>query len=442
MIDGDINRERYHSQDFEEKKIDLVENDIYGEDLDPKRSTRLIRAKNFERQHIVDNNDPSSILPGATLSVEIPKLAENDMIVPGSFFISFKLDITSKKDTKRSVVPNIGRKIIKYFTVKFEGEPVLSIENYDEIMTYFDFFLSKKEKSRRIFQGIQTDAGLRIRVNSEGATGNTEEVAIGKTLKNRFRIPIDFELLNDMAPFPSRHLQHKLQFELTFNDAKSVILGSTPILASANDHDYNYLVYDIKREYDVITDSNLRRLVVRQYNEGLIVPVRHIFHYRKEAIKKSDTIVNININIDVNSLTHLLILAIDPNDRKDFARNDNFKNLDVKDVKVSISGKPNKLYANNLLSENTYEQILKLFDGNSSVTIGEFLTTKYGLCLDFRPSTDFKLHGNGHKLEKELKIEINRAPTGNGDLILHIFLLKDGHLNIYNNRVRDNKILF
>ena len=35
------------------------------------------------------------------------------MIVPGRFYISFELDVKSDKDKKRTIVPNIGRKIVK-----------------------------------------------------------------------------------------------------------------------------------------------------------------------------------------------------------------------------------------------------------------------------------------------------------------------------------------
>ena len=60
IVDGDINRERYHDDDFEDRKNkrQLVD-DIYGEDLDPNRNVRIIRAKNFERQHIVDTHNPA-----------------------------------------------------------------------------------------------------------------------------------------------------------------------------------------------------------------------------------------------------------------------------------------------------------------------------------------------------------------------------------------------
>lgn len=150
---------------------------------------------------MIVTHNPSSIEPGQTLQVRFPNLGEHDVIVPGSFFISFALNIKGDKNKARSVVPNIGRKIIKMFKIYFERNEVLSINNYDKIMTYKDFWLSKKDKSRRIFQGIHTENGLKLRVDSKAATGTSEETVIAKTYGNRFRIPIDFELLNKMAPF-------------------------------------------------------------------------------------------------------------------------------------------------------------------------------------------------------------------------------------------------
>ena len=80
----------------------------------------------------------------------MPKSGEHDMIVPGSFYISFKLDVKSDKDKKPTIVQNIGRKIVKKMVISFEGKEIVCIEDYDELFTYFDFFLSKKEKIRRI----------------------------------------------------------------------------------------------------------------------------------------------------------------------------------------------------------------------------------------------------------------------------------------------------
>ena len=113
-----------------------------------------MRADRAHPQHVVLTHNPSSIEPGKTLQVQFPNLCEHDVIAPGSFFISFALNLKGKKDEARSVVPNIGRKIIKTFKIYFEGNKVLSINNYDEIKTYMDFWLAKKDKARRVFQGI------------------------------------------------------------------------------------------------------------------------------------------------------------------------------------------------------------------------------------------------------------------------------------------------
>ena len=74
MIDEDINRERYRKEDFkasEEFNYDLE--DVYGEDLDPKRSSRIIRSKVMGRKHIEADPNQTSIKPGGTLRFTILK---------------------------------------------------------------------------------------------------------------------------------------------------------------------------------------------------------------------------------------------------------------------------------------------------------------------------------------------------------------------------------
>ena len=67
--------------------------------------------------------------------------------------------------------------------------------------TYMDFLLVKKDKARRVFQGIDDADALKLRVSSKGATGDAGKTAVAKTFGNMFRIPIDFELLNDIGPY-------------------------------------------------------------------------------------------------------------------------------------------------------------------------------------------------------------------------------------------------
>ena len=125
-------------------------------DINANRNNRVTRAERAHRQHVVLTHNPSSIEPGQTLQIRFPNLGENDVIAPGSFFVSFALNLGGKKDEARSVVPNVGRKIIKTFKIYFEGNEISSINNYDEIMTYMDSWLAKKDRARRNSRGSTT----------------------------------------------------------------------------------------------------------------------------------------------------------------------------------------------------------------------------------------------------------------------------------------------
>ena len=260
----------------------------------------------------------------------------------------------------------------------------------------------------------------------EDATGNVEETAIAKTLSNRFQILIDFELLNKVGPYHQHSLAVKLEIQLTFNDAKSIVLGSTSTLAAANDSDYNYSMVDIRTEWDQITDPELARSMANQY-QRFALPFTRILQHHFRVIKKSDAVVNLNVNVPSKSLAHILILAIHSAEDR----------IDVTKVNVTVEGKPNQLYAQGLLKENTWSQVVKLFHENG-VSMGEFLTEKYALCLDCRPSIDNAMHGNGVELKNTtdgITIEIHRvAGAATESLNLHVFLLQDAQLNIEDGR--------
>ena len=401
------------------------------------KQSRFIKAIKAHRQHVVLTHNPSSIEPGQTLQIRFPNLGPDDVVVPGSFYVSFDLKLRSEKDKARSIVPNVGRKIVKSYKVFFEGHEITAINNFDEISTYKDKWLSKKDKSRRIPQGIQTVNGLKLRVGAKDATGDIEEVAIGKTFGCRFRIPIEFPLL-DLHPYHQASLADKLEIQLTFNDAKSIILGSTALLAGANDADYTYSAKDIRVEFDQITSPSLAQETRSKYDR-LAVPFTRIVEHRYTTINKSDGVVNLNVNTPSSSLSHILILAVDPDDRKPFQHIEKWRNLDITKVNIGVEGvaKVNALYSSGMLKENVFDQIIKLF-GENGVSLGEFLTSTYGLLIDLRPSTDEALHGNGANLynaSEGITLEMQRvAGNGGGKLNLHIFAFQDSQLNLERGR--------
>ena len=79
------------------------------------------------------------------------------------------------------------------------------------------------------------------------------------------------------------------------------------------------------------------------------------------SINKSESVVNLVVNVPSKSMSHILILAVDPDDKKQFAHTEHFKNLNITKANIGIEGveKVNALYAAGMQIHNTYDQILK-----------------------------------------------------------------------------------
>ena len=119
-------------------------------------------------------------------------------------------------------------------------------------------------------------------------------------------------------------LADKLEIKLTFNDKKAVILASTPTLAAATDADADYSVNDIRTEWDQITSPGLASSMKSAY-QRLALPFTRVFEHRFMSINKSDPVVNLSINAQSKSMSKILILAVDPEDRKQFQHTEKFK---------------------------------------------------------------------------------------------------------------------
>ena len=68
--------------------------------------------------------------------------------------LSFNIELTSTVDANRTLVSNIGRAIIKKLAVKFEGNEIMSVDDYDIFVCYQDLWKTKSEKRNAIQQGI------------------------------------------------------------------------------------------------------------------------------------------------------------------------------------------------------------------------------------------------------------------------------------------------
>ena len=108
----------------------------YGNKLNPERSLRTAKGIKGTRQKVIVTHNPSGIYQNQLLTVKFPNLASNDVIVPGTANLSFNIELTSTADPKRKVASNIGMAIVQKLAVKFEGNEILCIDDFDKFACY------------------------------------------------------------------------------------------------------------------------------------------------------------------------------------------------------------------------------------------------------------------------------------------------------------------
>ena len=131
----------------------------YRKRLNPEHSLRTPKGIKGTRQKVIVTHNPSEIDQAQLLLVRFPNLGSDDVIVPGMANLSFNIELTSTVDTNRTLVSNIGRAIIKKLAVKFEGNEILSVDDFDIFACYRDLWKTKSEKRNAIQQGIISNGG-------------------------------------------------------------------------------------------------------------------------------------------------------------------------------------------------------------------------------------------------------------------------------------------
>ena len=81
---------------------------------------------------------------------------------------------------------NIGRAIVKKLAVKFEGNEIMTVDDFDVFACYRDLWKTKSEKRNAIQQGIISTDGCtenctKLRINAgDKSTGNAQDNAIAE----------------------------------------------------------------------------------------------------------------------------------------------------------------------------------------------------------------------------------------------------------------------
>ena len=363
--------------------------------------------------------------------------------------LSFNIELTSTADANRTLVSNIGRAIIKKLAVKFEGNEIMSVDDFDVFACYRDLWKTKSEKRNAIRQGIISTDGctencIKLRINAgDKNASNAQDKAIADVYGKKFIIILDFEMLDSAAPYYQAGLGNRLCYELTFNNYNRVTKSgvSSPTVPVAK-----YKITDMSLEYEIATQPNLARSIRSEYQHVALLYDR-ILRHRKIIVNKSDTVWNWAFNTPCKSLKGILVLFEEENSyTRDTSK---FYNPKIQKVSVIVEGKLNQLYAQGMRSFKQYDEICKYFaegkqrdnDANEiqkhlqlyDLNLGEYLVNKYVLWLDFRTIDENELHGTGRRLENALEgitLQIEKKEESAGALNAYIYLIMDAQLNI------------
>ena len=96
----------------------------YRKQLNPECFLRTPKGIKGTRQKVIVTHYPSEIDQAQELLVRFPNLGSDDIIIPGTANLSFNIEL------------NIGRAIIKKLAVKFEGNEIMSVDDFDVLACY------------------------------------------------------------------------------------------------------------------------------------------------------------------------------------------------------------------------------------------------------------------------------------------------------------------
>jgi len=126
------------------------------ENLRPTHSEKTLHAMKAERALKRITFNPFEASPGNTLYVYVPKLNENEVLVPGSLALVFDIDL-SGGEANNFLVQNVTRALVDRLVVSFARRTLQDTVGYDIYKTFEDLFLSQEERDNRILEGIQSE---------------------------------------------------------------------------------------------------------------------------------------------------------------------------------------------------------------------------------------------------------------------------------------------
>ena len=232
----------------------------------PSHSEKVLQAMKAERTVKRITFNPTSANPGKTLYLSVPKLAANEVIVPGSLALVFDINLeVTGEHANNYLVQNVSRALVDKLIVKFASTIVQDTTSYGIYKTFEDLFLFMDERENMLREGIQSTDLNKIRSGAgdkkKNDGGADEEYALNAVYGTKYRINLDHSILTDHGVFYPQALYNDLVFELTLAAAHEVVMGS-------DGTQLGYKLENIHMEYEVIRSKLLADEAMSTYASG------------------------------------------------------------------------------------------------------------------------------------------------------------------------------
>ena len=285
----------------------------------------------------------------------MPKLNENEVLVPGSLALRFDIDL-SGGHANNFLVQNVSRVLVSKMVVKFEGDTIEDTVDYDVYKTFSDLFLPSEKRDNMVPEGIQSEDLCKIR--SGAGDAKTSSVDAKKKLNEiygkKYRINLEHQILTDHGIFYPQALKNDLVFEVSLAPANQVVKGSDPTKLK-------YKLTNIQLEYEMIRSKMLAEEAESVYTFGKEFAYDHVSLDKVVPINKgTETRINIKVNMQRRSMKGILLLFVEPYTA---GTRDSEKYIfpDLKKISVTINGSPNMLYNNGIESKDIWSEVSRFF---------------------------------------------------------------------------------
>ena len=385
--------------------------------------------------------NPSEANPGETLNVGVPKLNENEVLVPNTMALVFDIDLTGGH-ANNFLVQNVSRALVDKLVVKFEGTTLQDTVGYDIYKIFQDLFLPGEKRDNMVPEGIQSENLSKIRsgAGDKPTSSVAAENKLTEVYGTKYRINLDHEILTDYGVFYPQALYNDLVFEVTLAPASQVVKGGDTTKLK-------YKLTNIQLEYEMMRDTptkerreTLGDQATMMYTTGKGFLYDHVSRDKVVSVaKNSDSRINIKVNAQRRSMKGLLLLFVEPYTA---GARDSEKYVfpDIKKVSVTINGSPNMLYNNGIEARDIWSEASRFFMKEKHkpqfMNMEKFYTdNKFGLLVDLRSMASQEIHGSGTRLVNTtdgVQLEIERKTSGSsGDVInCHVFVISDSQFNV------------